>query len=136
MSDMPVVRAGISPWLGWGLLVAAETASQLFLKVGSGHLAGADGVGSWALAVLSSPAALAGFVCYFLSFLAWITLLRDSDLSRAYPMTAMMYVTVPLSSVVLLGESIDLTRWLGVAVICIGVVLVAGDEDDDAGCAP
>jgi drug/metabolite transporter (DMT)-like permease len=129
---MPVVRTGISPWVGWGLLIVAETASQLFLKIGSGHLAGADGIGQWLLAAASSAPALAGFGCYFLSFLAWMTLLRDSDLSRAYPMTAMVYVAVPVSSVVVLGETIDLTRWLGVAIICVGVMLLAGDGDNDS----
>jgi len=130
MIDAPSVRAGFNAWLGWTLLVVFETASQVFLKVGSDHLRGADGIAPWALAAVSSPAVVLGFAFYFLSFLAWMTLLRDSDVSRAFPMTAIAYVTVLGASVVFLGETVDLTRCLGVAVICAGIVLVAGDGDD------
>ncbi|HKV00078.1 MAG TPA: EamA family transporter [Vineibacter sp.] len=130
MIDTPPVRAGFNAWLGWILLIAFETASQVFLKAGSHHLQGADGIEQWLLSAASSPAVILGFIFYFLSFLAWMTLLRDSDVSWAFPMTAIAYVTVLGASVAVLGETVDLTRCLGVAVIIAGVVLLAGDGDD------
>lgn len=129
MIETPAIRTGIHAWLGWILLVVFETASQVFLKAGSDHLQGVGGIGRWLVAAVSSPPVVLGFLCYFLSFLAWMTLLRDSDVSRAFPLTAVAYVTVLAASVVWLGETVGLIRCLGVAVIGAGVVLLASEGD-------
>ncbi|MCW5748220.1 MAG: EamA family transporter [Alphaproteobacteria bacterium] len=129
MNAVAAIRAGVAPWIGWLLLIAFETGSQVFLKIGSGDLGGAEGLRQWLVAAVLSPAVVLGILCYALSFLSWMALLRDRDVSRAFPMTAIVYVTVLGVSAAALGEDVDLVRWLGVAVICGGVVLLAGDPD-------
>jgi drug/metabolite transporter (DMT)-like permease len=66
-----------------------------------------------------------GLVLYGVGALAWIAVLARIDLSIAYPFLALNFVLVTLSSQFLLGENVPLLRWLGVLVICGGIILVA-----------
>ena len=51
--------------------------------------------------------------------------LRTAPLSIAFNLTGAIHVIVPLSSWLLLGEAISSRRWLGIALICAGVVITA-----------
>ncbi len=57
------------------------------------------------------------FVCY-LVVLSW------ADYSFVQPASASGYAIVPVLGYILLGEVVPSTRWLGVACICLGVLLV------------
>jgi multidrug transporter EmrE-like cation transporter len=57
------------------------------------------------------------FVCYLL-VLSW------ADYSFVSPASAVSYAVVTFFGWTLLGESVTSIRWLGVAVICLGVFLV------------
>jgi uncharacterized membrane protein len=46
-------------------------------------------------------------------------------LSFAYPFVSMSYVLIILASRVLLGEPVSLLRWVGVLVICAGIIIVS-----------
>jgi drug/metabolite transporter (DMT)-like permease len=61
---------------------------------------------------------LSFFVCYLL-LLSW------ADFSFVMPATASVFVVVPLLGAFLLHEHVSATRWVGVAIICIGVALVS-----------
>ena len=47
-----------------------------------------------------------------------------ADFSYVLPATASMYVVIPLVGHFVLGESVTAVRWMGVALICVGVVFV------------
>ena len=57
--------------------------------------------------------------------LAWIVVLSRWDLSYAYPFLALNFVLIALVSRLVLGESIPLIRWAGIAFICAGIVLIS-----------
>jgi uncharacterized membrane protein len=57
------------------------------------------------------------FVCY-LMVLSW------ADYSFVQPASAVSYLVVALLGICVLGEAVSSGRWLGVAVICLGVLLV------------
>ena len=65
------------------------------------------------------------------TFVVWMMILRAMPLSRAFPMTGLAYVTVPLLAWTVLGESIDLPRAGGIALIVAGVVLLGAGEEED-----
>lgn len=67
---------------------------------------------------------IGGFACYGISVLLYFKVLASLDLSLAYPSVALGYVLVIVMSKVLFRESVSLTRWGAVAIICTGVVLV------------
>lgn len=115
--------------LAWVVLLTCDTASQTAFKIGSAALNGADGV-AWVVILITSPWILAGIFGYFCSFLSWMLILRRLDLSLAFPMTALGYISVLIASQVLLGETVDGVRWLGVACIVGGFMLMLGETDE------
>ena len=70
---------------------------------------------------------LLGLVLYFVGFLIWLTILKDIDLGRAFPMTAVIYVSTLTSAVILFHERLNALRIIGVLVIGIGVIMLAAD---------
>jgi drug/metabolite transporter (DMT)-like permease len=70
---------------------------------------------------------LLGFGLYFCGFVVWLTILKEIDLGRAFPMTAIIYVTTLASAVLLFHERLNGMRIAGVAVIAVGVALLASD---------
>jgi drug/metabolite transporter (DMT)-like permease len=63
----------------------------------------------------------------FLAALAWIGAVSLSAISFAYPFMSLAIVLTLALSGPLFGEHIPLSRWAGVALVCIGL-LVASRE--------
>ena len=63
--------------------------------------------------------------CYVLSVVLWIVALSRVDVSMAYPMLSIGYVVNALLASALLGEVISAQRWGGMAVILLGVAIIA-----------
>ncbi len=110
--------------------VGTATAGQLLLKSGMttvGRL-GASILQQplqTALTVASVPTIWLGLACYALGAVLWMVVLSRLDLSFAYPLLALSYILIPLLSYLILGENIPPLRWVGIAVIFIGVIIVA-----------
>lgn len=66
-----------------------------------------------------------GMLMYLLNFILWITVLRNTELSIAYPVLSTSYVIVPLLAIIFLHEYIPFLRWVGIASIIIGVFFVS-----------
>jgi len=60
-----------------------------------------------------------------LSFLAWIRALRAIPLSIAFTFSSAVHIFIPLSCWLFLGEAIGLRRWLGIALVVIGLMVIA-----------
>jgi drug/metabolite transporter (DMT)-like permease len=58
------------------------------------------------------------------SFFALLMLLSWENVSFVVPLTALSYVLGALGGKFLLGERIEARRWIGVALVCLGVLLV------------
>ena len=59
-----------------------------------------------------------------LAFFSFITVLSWTDVSFAAPATAANYIVGVLGAKVLLKEQVSKTRWAGVLLVAVGVVLV------------
>lgn len=68
---------------------------------------------------------VAGVACYMVSLLVWIMGLSRVPVSVAYPMLSLGYVINAVAAYYLFGESVTMTRWLGIGFIVLGVWLVA-----------
>lgn len=111
------------------LATLIATLGQLLLKSGMrqvGPISRADLIHPFPLlvTVFSNPLILIAIPLYVAGFLTWLIVLSKLDLSYAYPFLAVTYVLVPLLSWLLLGEHVPSMRWIGIAVICVGLVLV------------
>ena len=66
-----------------------------------------------------------GVVCYMVSLLVWIMGLSRVPVSVAYPMLSLGYIVNAVAAHYLFGESVTVSRWLGMGFIVLGVWLVA-----------
>ena len=112
---------------GWLLFILLETATQGAFKSGGATLDDSHGLGPMVATAAHNPVVWLGFLLYFLGFLVWMTILKDIDLGRAFPMTAMIYIATLGSAVVLFHEMLNPVRIVGVALIALGVVMLAAD---------
>jgi drug/metabolite transporter (DMT)-like permease len=76
--------------------------------------------------ILSSGMIWFGIASLLFFFVFYLLLLSWADYSYVLPASAAGYAVVPLLGYLLLGEVVTLIRWAGVALICLGVVLVSG----------
>lgn len=77
----------------------------------------------WQLA--TQPHILGGLVCYVVSVVVWILALSRVEVSLAYPMLSIGYLVNAVLAWWLFGEAVTVERLAGIAVIIVGVVLVA-----------
>lgn len=65
-----------------------------------------------------------GILLSALAFGALLAMLSIQDVSFVVPVTALSYAVGAAGARLLLGEHISRERWLGIAVVCLGVALV------------
>ena len=114
---------------GWVLFVAVETAIQVVFKLAGATLDDSAGLLPLLRHAASTPVVWLGFGLYFCGFLIWMTILKDVDLGRAFPMTATIYLATLAAAVLLFHERLNPVRIAGVVVIIAGVLMLASDED-------
>lgn len=110
----------------WVAMVAIEVLTQLALKFAGKATGGFDfSAHAFALAIGSGWlwVALAGYCAIFL---AWMLILGNSQLSRAFPTTAIVFVAVMLASWLVLHEPIGTLQIIGAAVIVAGILQLGG----------
>ena len=116
-----------------GLLVLASvagmTAAQLLLKRGLlcvGEFPGRLGdVLPFILKAYTNVYVVAAVLVTIATALAWVLAVSRAQLSFLYPFMALSYVFVALLSLLLFREDVTALRWVGIAVICVGVFLVS-----------
>ena len=57
-------------------------------------------------------------------FFSLLTILSFRDVSFVVPVSALSYAAGAFGARAFLGERISRNRWLGIAVVCIGVTIV------------
>ena len=77
----------------------------------------------WKLA--TEPHIIGGLGCYVISVVVWIMALSRVEVSIAYPLLSVGYVVNAIAAYYLFGEAVTPMRLTGIAVIIIGVWIVA-----------
>jgi multidrug transporter EmrE-like cation transporter len=116
-------------WVLILLGVALNATAQLLLKVATKPMAhftvfNADSLSGSIVILFKSLPFWSGIVCYGGSLCVWVAALTKAPVSTAYPMLSLGYVVVAVVSVGWLGESLTPVKMAGIALICLGVVLV------------
>jgi len=115
-----------NPWLQLGLSVVCVFVSELLLKRGATEIAEPESAFSWTgINGLASPLVWWAIVLIIASFISWLYVLRYIPLSVAYPLSRVVDILVPLGCWIFLGELISTLRWCGIALVVIGLALVA-----------
>jgi len=107
----------VSFWFILGGVLLNATA-QLLLKAGTNAM-------PLGLRLAIEPHILAGLACYVISVVVWVVALSRVPVSIAYPMLSIGYVVNALAAWALLGEALTPMRMAGIAVIVVGVFMVA-----------
>ena len=107
--------------------VVFSVLGQLFLKAGAQRLAGLGRV-EFLLAAVRHPQVLSGLAAWAASTVCWLYVLRAAPLSRAYPLTSLTYVLLPLASVFVFGEQLRRLHGVGTVLILIGVACVLSGD--------
>ncbi|MGI5076288.1 SMR family transporter [Treponema maltophilum] len=64
-------------------------------------------------------------LCYAVSVLLWMSILSKVQVSFAYPFLSVGYIISAVIGYFFFNESLSLIRIVGLAVICIGVILIS-----------
>ena len=115
-----------NPWLQLALSVVCVLVSELLLKRGATDIADLSSAWSWTgINGLASPLVWLGIAFVIASFLSWLYVLKYIPLTIAFPLSRVVDILVPVSCWILLGEFISPRRWCGIALVVIGLALVA-----------
>ena len=107
--------------------VAFSATGQILLKSGAQGLAGLGGL-QFLLAAARDVRVLSGVAAWIAWTLCWLYVLRVAPLSRAYGLTSLTYVLIPLASVYVFGEHLRRLHVVGIILIAAGIACVlAGD---------
>jgi drug/metabolite transporter (DMT)-like permease len=110
--------------------VLLNAVAQLLLKAGTNALGGAIHLtaNNWfqtGIKVATQLPILGGLACYAISLVVWIIGLSRTDVTIAYPMLSLGYVVSAAGAWLFLGEAVSPQRLLAIAVIMVGVALLA-----------
>jgi uncharacterized membrane protein len=71
------------------------------------------------------PKVWLGFCFNTISLCVWLFVLSKAELNFAYSLDSMRYVLIALASMLVLKERIGALRWLGIACVVFGIIMVA-----------
>ena len=108
----------------WLCFLALGTATQLGFKVARKPLENLDFGLDWLRVASTTPAFALAVGCYLATFALWIVILQRMPLSRAFLLTALVYVTVTIGSALWLGESVNIAQLVGIGLVILGVALL------------
>jgi multidrug transporter EmrE-like cation transporter len=125
-SDLSLIKSILLILLSISIAVGGQILLKLGLnKIGSINVNNLGSLGHLFLGIIKSPMVLAGLFCYVVSAAIWLVVLSAVQLSFAYPFIGLTYVLILFISKFVLKEDVNPIRWVGAAIITIGVVVIS-----------
>lgn len=116
----------------WGLILVATVmgiAGQTMLKHGMNQMGplslSTNSVPGIVWQIVRSPFVIGGLLIYGFGTFFWLVTLSRIDLTVAYPFVSLNHVLLFLIGWLILREHVSPMRAFGVAVICVGMILIA-----------
>jgi len=111
------------------LTILFTVTGQLLLKYATVELGQMPGrgkeLGKFALKAYTNWKVIAGMFSALVASFTWLGAVSRSDISFAYPFMGLAIVLVLAVSPLLFGETVPLTRWIGVLLVCAGIWVAA-----------
>jgi drug/metabolite transporter (DMT)-like permease len=112
------------------LSIGIAVGGQILLKIGMNKIGpidigSASSLGHLFTGIIKSPTVLVGLFLYVISAALWLIIISAVDLSFAYPFIGLTYVLVLLVSKFILKEDVNPIRWIGTAIITVGVIVIS-----------
>jgi drug/metabolite transporter (DMT)-like permease len=102
--------------------------AQVLYKFGANRLIGGVSI----IALITNYPLILGLALYVIAGVILIVALKDGDVTVLYPIVATSYIWVSLLSMFIFGEVMNISKWLGVFVIIIGIVSIAMGSKKDS----
>ncbi|AYH43876.1 EamA family transporter [Azoarcus sp. DN11] len=118
--------------LGFVVLIAFDTLSQICFKMAAIHAAPFAVEFAWLLRVLGNPWVYGSIIGYVGAFATWMTLLRHAPVGPAFAASHLEVIGIMIISVPMFGERLGALQLIGAALIVAGVVCLACGERSDA----
>ncbi|MDK9716987.1 MAG: EamA family transporter [Trichlorobacter sp.] len=123
------------------IAVTAGTVGDILLAKGMKQLGDLStmnlrGIMEVALRAMTEWKIVLGTAMLALFFFLWLAVLSWEDLSVALPMQALNYVLVAILAKYLLHEEVSPLRWGGIALVCVGVMLITKSSTSDKKPSP
>jgi uncharacterized membrane protein len=80
-------------------------------------------ISSYFVKAIFNLGVLSGLFSALIVVLVWIAAMSKFELSSLYPFLSLNFVLVPLLSIYLFGESVNLHKGIGIGLICLGVFI-------------
>ncbi len=127
LGDPPSGDSG-ERWRTWGLTLAVivfSVVGNTALSHGMRQVGNVASINPWPyLHAFVNPWVVGGVLILMLWMVSELALLSRADLSFVLPVTGAAYVLIAIAGHFVLQEHISATRWAGISVITVGVVLV------------
>jgi drug/metabolite transporter (DMT)-like permease len=110
-------------------IVVAGTAGELCVSramksIGEVHDFSPKSILSFALHSLRLPWMWLGIALMSLGFFSLLAILSFQEVSFVVPVSALSYAAGAFGAKAFLGECVSRSRWIGIAVVCLGVTIV------------
>ena len=109
----------------WLLIPVFNTGYQVFIKLAADDMKNMDFGLKWIVTAAQSPWIWAALVSEIASFILWIQVLSIYNLSKAFPLSAISYITILCTGWFVFNEEILYLQLVGSILILAGVWLIA-----------
>jgi len=106
--------------------VGVSITGQIVLKLGVAQMGEIKSFLSlnFLIKVFINPLIIFSLFLYASSFILWVAVLSKAQLSAVYPLLAIPYIVVPLAGLLIFHEPISATRWIGIVIVCLGLLII------------
>jgi drug/metabolite transporter (DMT)-like permease len=112
------------------LTTILTSTAQILYKFGVGNLS------FDLISVITNWQIILGLALYGIGAAVMIKSLKYGNVSTLYPIIATSYIWVSIGSSVFFGEMMNLLKWVGVAVIVLGVSIISYGSKNEEIAAP
>lgn len=120
----PLPAAARTDAVLWMVFIVLGTVTQLGFKLASQPLENVDFGLDWLRLAATTPALGVALTSYIATFALWIAILQRTPLSKAFLLTALVYVSVTLGSAWWLGERVNSQQLAGIGLVIGGIALL------------
>ena len=107
------------------LALTFTTTGQLLQKLATARVVHQEGQPGFLAQILLFKETWWAIFCLGMGVLVWLAVLYNMEVSKATPFLSLGFILVTLVSRYRLKETVTLGRWLGVALVTIGLWLVS-----------
>lgn len=111
-------------------IVLTNSFGNLLLAIGTQKLPDFQNSGfpEYLRSVFTTPEIFGGVALLALWMFAQLSMFSWSDLSYVIPVTGSGYIITAVLGIYFLGESVSITRWIGIILVSLGVFFVVETE--------